>query len=56
MILTITAVSDNTRSPLSKTFQDFRWFFFDINQTVTMIASTASLSNEGGNNEQKLQN
>ena len=34
----VTAVSDNTRPALSKTFQDFG-FFYDVNQTVT-IAST----------------
>ena len=34
----VTAVSDNTRPALSKTFQD-SGFFYDVNQTVT-IAST----------------
>ena len=47
------AVSDNTRPALSKTFQDFG-FFFDVNQTVT-IASSPCLLNKGDNNEQKLQ-
>ena len=50
----ITAVSDNTQPALSKTFQDFG-FFFDVNQTFT-TASNPCLSNEGGNYEQKLQN
>ena len=54
MILTITAVSDNAQPALSKTFQDFG-FFFDVNKTVT-IASISCLSNKDGNNEQKLQN
>ena len=54
MILTITAFPDNTRPALSKTFQDFG-FFFDVNKTVT-IASIPCLSNKDGNNEQKLQN
>ena len=54
MILTITAVSANTRPALSKTFQDFG-FFFDVNKTVT-IAINPCLSNKDGNNEQKLQN
>ena len=31
----LTAVSDNMRPALSKTFQDFG-FFFDVNQTVTI--------------------
>ena len=48
----VTAVSDNTRPALSKTFRDFG-FFYDVNQTVT-IASTMFV-NKGGNNEQKLQ-
>ena len=36
--VTVTAVSDNTRPALSKTFQGFG-FFYDVNQIVT-IAST----------------
>ena len=47
------AVSVKTRPALSKTFQDFR-FFFHVNQTVTM-ASNPYLSNKGGINERKLQ-
>ena len=43
----ITAVSDNTRPALSKTFQDFG-LFFDVNQTVS-IASNRCLSNKGSN-------
>ena len=43
----ITAVSDNTRPALSKTFQDFG-LFFDVNQTVS-IASNRYLSNKGSN-------
>ena len=43
----ITAVSDNTRPALSKTFQDLG-FFFDVNQTVT-IASNPCLLNKGSN-------
>ena len=42
MILTITAVSDNTRPALSKTFQDFG-FFFDVNKTV-IVGTVASIS------------
>ena len=50
----LTAVSEKTIPALSKTCQDFG-FFFDVNQTVTR-ASDPFLSNKGGNNEQKLQN
>ena len=34
-----TAVLDSKRPALSKTFQDFG-FFFDVNQTVTMASNT----------------
>ena len=37
-----TAVLDNTRPALSKTFQDIG-FFFDVNQTVTMASNRACL-------------
>ena len=49
----VTAVSDNTLPALSKTFQDFG-FFFDVNQNVTM-APNPCLSNKDDDNEQKLQ-
>ena len=41
---------DNALPALSKTFQDFG-FFFGVNQTVT-IASNPCLSNKGGINKQ----
>ena len=50
----ITAVSDNRRLTLSKTFQDLG-FFCDVNQTVTGSVHCVCQISKGGNNEQKLQ-
>ena len=50
----ITAVTDNRRLTLSKTFQDFG-FFCDVNQTVTSSVHCVCQISKGGNNEQKLQ-
>ena len=50
----ITAVTDNRRLTLSKTFQDFG-FLCDVNQTVTSSVHCVCQISKGGNNEQKLQ-